>query len=128
MDSQQTKYQVGKSGLVIFDGSCGTCSAFIGAKSALFERYGFSVAPLQEPSVQEISNLSEETLLQAIHLYAPDGEIVRGIDVFQRVASTVWWLTPIGVLLRIPTLKPLLAFIYDAVARRRRKISKVCGL
>jgi hypothetical protein len=53
---------------VIFDGSCGACSAFIGEKKVFFEKYGFSVAPLQEQWVKDISKLNEETLLQAIHL------------------------------------------------------------
>ena len=121
-------YKIGRSGLVIFDGSCGACSAFIGEKRAFFEKYGFTVAPLQEPWVKDISNLSEETLFQAIHLYTPDGEIVQGIDFFLNVASKIWWLTPINLLLRLPILKSLFSFIYHVVAKRRRRISRFCGL
>lgn len=128
MNNQDTPHRIGKSGLVIFDGSCGACSAFIGEKEAFFEKYGFSVAPLQAPWVKEIVNLNEETLLQAIHLYTPDGEIVRGIDFFQRVASKIWWLTPVNLLFHVPILKRVFAVIYDAVAKRRRRISQVCGL
>ncbi len=128
MDNQHAQHRVGKSGLVIFDGSCGACSAFIGGKKEFFEKYGFSVVPLQEPWVKEISNLNEETLLQAIHLYTPEGEIVRGADFFQRVASKVWWLAPVNLLLHVPILKRFFAVIYDEVARRRRLISRLCGL
>ena len=128
MNNQTTPHRVGKSGLVIFDGSCGACSAFIGEKEAFFEKYGFSVAPLQDPWVQEIVNLNEETLLQAIHLYTPEGEIVRGIDFFQRGAGKIWWLTPLNLLLQVPILKRVFAVIYDAVAKRRRRISQLCGL
>lgn len=128
MDNQLPEHKVGNSGLVIYDGSCGACSAFIGKKKAFFEKYGFTVAPLQEPWVKDISNLNEETLLKAIHLYTPNGEVVREIDFFQRVTSKVWWLAPIEILLRITILKPLFAFIYNAIAKRRRRISRLCGL
>lgn len=128
MDYLREADQIGKSGLVIFDGACGACSAFIGDKRALFQKYGFTVAPLQEEWVKDIAGLNEETLLQAIHLYKPNGDVVKGIDFLQYVASKVWWLTPINFLLRISSLKPLFTLIYDAVARRRRTISRICGL
>jgi DCC1-like thiol-disulfide oxidoreductase len=128
MDDRQTENKIGKSGLVIFDGSCGACSAFIGEKKVFFEKYGFSVAPLQEQWVKDISKRNEETLLQAIHLYTTNGEIVKGVDFFQRLASKVWWLAPLELLLRIPLLKTQFTLIYDAVAKRRRRISRICGL
>lgn len=128
MDDRQAENRIGKSGLVIFDGSCGACSAFIGEKKAFFERYGFSVAPLQEGWVRDISGLSEETLLQAIHLYKTNGSIVKGIDFFQCIASKVWWLLPINLLLSIPLFKPIFTLIYNSIAKRRRNISRICGL
>ena len=120
--------KIGKNGLVIFDGSCGACSTFIGEKKEFFKKYGFSVAPLQEQWVKDISKQSEEDLQKAIHLYTENGEIVKGVDFFQRVASKVWWLMPINLLLRISFLKPLFTFIYNEVAKRRQKISQFCGL
>lgn len=128
MDDRLAENKIGQSGLVIFDGACGACSTFIGEKKAFFEKYGFSVAPLQEQWVKDISKLNEETLLQAIHLYTANGEIVKGADFFQRIASKVWWLTPLDLLLRIPLLKTLFALAYDAAAKRRRMISRICGL
>jgi predicted DCC family thiol-disulfide oxidoreductase YuxK len=128
MDNPSQIHHIGDSGLVIFDGSCGACSVFIGEKRDLFKRYGFTVAPLQERWVRDISGLDEETLLQAIHLYKPNGDVVKGIDFFQYIASKIWWLAPINFLLSISFLKPAFRLIYDAVARRRRNISRVCGL
>lgn len=86
------------------------------------------MAPLQESWVRDVSGLSEEILLQAIHLYKPNGEIVKGIDFFQYIASKVWWLQPFNFLLSIPILRPLFTMIYNAIAQRRKKISQVCGL
>lgn len=128
MDDLRETDKIGRSGLVIFDGFCGACSAFIGEKKAFFQKYGFTVAPLQEEWVRDISGLNEETLLQAIHLYKPNGDVVKGIDFFRNVTSKVWWLTPVNFLLSISFLKPLCTLIYDAIAKRRRNISKICGL
>jgi hypothetical protein len=119
---------IGKSGLVIFDGSCGACSAFIGERKAFFQKYGFTVAPLQEDWVRDVSGLDKETLLKSIHLYKPNGDVVKGVDFFHYVSSKVWWLTPFNLLLGITVLKPLFILIYDAIAKRRQKISRVCGL
>lgn len=126
---QKPKEQnIGTSGLIIFDGSCGSCTTFIGEKSAFFKKYGFTVTPLQEPWVKETTKLSEETLLRAIHLYKPDGQIVKGIDFFQVIATKVWWLKPLSIILSISILKPLFTLLYDAIAQRRRRLSQVCGL
>ena len=118
----------GKHGIVIFDGSCGACSTFIGRKKKFFERHGFTVAPFQEESVRELVGLDESTLSQAIHLRTNRGEVLRGVDFFQYVAAKVWWLRPVSLLLGITFLKPVFAQLYDFIAKRRRKISTVCGL
>ena len=98
----------GQYGIVIFDGYCGACSTFIGRKKKFFEKHGFTVAPLQEAWVQELTGLDESTLTQAIHLRTTQGEILRGIDFFQYFAGKVWWLSPVSFLLRIKVLRPLL--------------------
>lgn len=128
MDNFRETDQIGPSGLVIFDGSCGACSAFIGENRLFFKKYGFSVAPLQEPWVSDLTGLGEETLLQAIHLYKPNGEVVQGIDFFKYFASKVWWLKPINLLLSVAVLKPIFTLIYNAIAQRRRNISRICRL
>lgn len=120
--------QIGSSGLIIYDGSCGACSAFIGERKAIFERYGFTVAPLQESWVTDLTGLDQETLMQSIHLLLPDEDILRGADVFDYLSGKVWWLAPVHIVLKIPALKRLFIRLYSYVARRRRKISEVCRL
>lgn len=119
---------IGPSGLVIFDGSCGICSAYIGEKRVFFEKYGFSVAPLQEEWVRELTKLNEESLMSAIHLYTSNGSILKGIDFFEYLSNKIWWLYPIALLLKINFLKPLFASLYNSIANQRRKLSKLCGL
>ena len=128
MDDQNLEHKIGTSGLIVFDGACGSCSVFIGERRTFFEKYGFSIAPLQQPWVRELTKLSEESLLQAIHLYLPDHQIVSGIDFFLIVTSKVWWLTPMNLVMRIDSVKPLFAWLYNMVAKRRRRLSKICGL
>ena len=119
---------VGPKGVVIFDGSCGLCSTLVGRRRRFFERYGFSVAPLQDEWVQKLCGVDEHTLREAIHLWTPQGEVVRGVDFFQRVAQAVWWLLPVRVVLGIRPLRPLFDRIYGWVARHRKEISRVCRL
>lgn len=116
------------SSLIVYDGACGACTAFVGERAAFFRRYGFEVAPLQEAWVQEALGLDASTLAEAIHVKLPSGEILRGIDFVIEVAKRVWWLKPMGLLLSVGWVKPIGARVYDAIARRRRRISTVCGL
>ena len=120
--------KVEKSGLIIYDGTCGACSLFVGENKSFFEKHGFSVAPLQAEGIPNLTGLDEATLLQSIHLLTADGKILRGADFFHYVSGKVWWLMPIHSILKIPAIKRIFAKLYDFVARRRRQISKVCGL
>jgi len=120
--------KIGTSGLIIYDGSCGACTYYIGEKRSFFERYGFSMAPLQEEWISELTGLDETTLLKAIHLLTPDGTILQGADFFDYLSGRVWWLAPIHALLRITPIKKIFTRLYNFVAKRRKKISQVCQL
>lgn len=120
--------KIGKSGLIIFDGSCGVCSVFIGERKTFFEKYGFTIAPLQESWIPELTGLDEATLLQSIHLFTPQGEILRGPDFFHYVSGKIWWLRPIHLILQYKFLKSIFSNCYYFIAKRRRRISRVCGL
>ena len=126
-DNDQLK-QHGANGIIIFDGSCGACSFLIGERKRFFERRGFGVVPLQEQWVRDLTGLSEEVLQQSIHLYTPNGEIYKGVDIFARVTGRIWWLVPVSLLLRVPFLKPVYNKAYNYFANRRQRFSKACGL
>lgn len=108
----------GTGGLIIFDGSCGACSAYIAERKRFFEKHGFSVAPLQESWVSRVTGIDELTLAEAIHLVTPAGDVYRGIDVFQRVSERIWWLVPLSSMLRIKPLRPFFLGGYDFLSRR----------
>lgn len=120
--------RLGIYGLIVFDGSCGACSVFVGERRPFFEKHGFAVAPLQEEWVGDLTGIDQPTLSESIHLFTPSGEVYRGIAVFQRVAERVWWLLPFSYMLRFKPLRPLFEYGYKSIARRRRGISRACGL
>jgi predicted DCC family thiol-disulfide oxidoreductase YuxK len=122
------KEKIGKWGVIIFDGSCGACSALIGEKKAFFEKFGFTTAPLQEQWIKELTGLDETVLLEALHLYTSKGDILKAVDAFAFIAGKIWWLSPFALLLKIKLFKPLSAKIYNFIAQRRRKLTKICRL
>ena len=125
---QSTPLNIAPNGLVIYDGSCGACTASIGERKLFFERYGFSVVPLQEEWVSGYARVSEKELLKSIHLVSPDGAVYSGADFFLQVAGQIWWLKPVSWFLSWRPIKSCFAVVYDWVAARRQKISRVCGL
>jgi len=128
IDEDRNQQLTGKHGLFIFDGSCGACSTFIGRRREFFKRHGFAVAPLQDSRVQELVGVDEATLNEAIHLRTKEGALLKGLDSFLYFAGTVWWLAPVGFLAGTWPIKPIFAKVYDFIAKRRRKISAMCGL
>jgi hypothetical protein len=120
--------KIGKSGLIIYDGACGACSFFIGERRPFFEKYGFSLAPLQAEWIQDLTGVDDTMLLQSIHLVAPDGKIYRGADFFHYLSGKVWWLLPIHFILKVPLIRRLFNKLYDYIALRRKSLSKICGL
>jgi hypothetical protein len=124
----EKKNKLGINGLIIFDGSCGACSEFIGRKSRFFKRYGFEVAPLQEDWISEITKLNEATLLESIHVLTPEGTIFRDVEFFIYLTEKIWWLKPINLLMKVPPCKRAFSQLYTYIAKKRRKISKLCGL
>ena len=128
IDNNQYQEKLGPSGLIIFDGSCGMCSTFVGEKQRFFEHYGFKVTPLQEDWVLPLTGLSETVLMQSIHVVTPEGKVYKRAEFFAFVASKIWWGKPVALLLKIPFAMRLFTKLYDLVARNRQQISKTCGL
>ena len=128
MGADVRETRIGKNGVIIFDGACGACSAIIGEHRLFYEKHGFSVVPLQEAWIRQLSGLSQEALTQSIHLYTVEGKIFRGIDFYGYLLSKMWWGKPFALLLRAALLRPIFERIYEAVAKRRKRFSKLCGL
>jgi predicted DCC family thiol-disulfide oxidoreductase YuxK len=125
--SDESRLNSGRFGLIIYDGTCGVCTSFVGKRAHFFEKHGFAVAPLQTPGIPEYAHRDIAELMTAIHVVTVDGYVVSGIDAFGVVAARVWWLWPVSMAMRVPVLKRVFGMIYAAVAKRRQGISRVCG-
>jgi len=126
--SDESRFKVGHFGLIIYDGTCGVCTSFVGKRAHFFEKHGFAVAPLQTPGISEYAHRDITTLMTAIHVVTVDGRVLAGIEAFGVVAARVWWLWPVSMAMRVPVLKRLFGGLYVAIAKRRQGISRVCGL
>lgn len=115
-------------GTILYDGTCGACSTFIGDYSRFFARYRFAVAPLQDPAIQSLLPFTEEELAGEIRLLLPDGSLIGGPNVYRFLFSKIWWLGPLLFLSKLPGLAALFDAAYRLVGRNRHKISKACRL
>jgi hypothetical protein len=123
-----TTLRMGRHGLVIYDGTCGMCTAAIGDHAAFFAGYGFAVTPIQTPGLVAAVGIDASVLLQAIHVITVEGCVFRGPEAFVAIASKIWWAKPLAWILRLPMIRHCFAWTYGHVAQRRKMISKVCGL
>ena len=115
-------------GWVLFDGTCGFCSAWVPRFGPVLEKRGFASAPLQEPWVRERVNLSEEELMRDLQLLLPSGEVRSGPDAYRYVMRRIWWATPVWLLSIVPGLNWIFDRAYRAFADRRYRISQACGI
>jgi hypothetical protein len=104
------------------------CTTFVGQKKAFFERYGFTVRPIQEPGLLDTIQIDEIELMTSIHLITKYGRVLKGPQFFKEVSRQIWWMTPIYWLLKIPLFFWVFGIGYAAIAKRRQAISHVCGL
>ncbi|NBV41475.1 DUF393 domain-containing protein [bacterium] len=128
IDFKNPPAPLGRHGMMMYDGSCGVCTTTIGNRYRFYEKHGVSVVPLQTPGLVEWSGLTYDQLLSAIHLITPDGQIYKGPDALIYVMNKIGWMRPLAWPFKIRIFKTIFGQIYGAIAKRRQKISQVCGL
>lgn len=116
------------NGWVLYDGNCGICYRLAKQWESTLRRAGFALAPLQAEWVRERLGWNEQDLLRDILLLQPPASILRGADVYLHAMRHIWWLAPLGALLRLPGLYQLTKFCYRKFADNRHRISRTCGL
>lgn len=116
------------NGCLLYDGTCGACSHFIGRKEKFFAKYGFAAVPAQESWVVERLGQDGELLAREMRLLRSDGSYLKGADVYREITAKVWWLYPLHIFSRLPVLSCLFNFGYNTFAANRHKISAVCNL
>ena len=114
--------------VILFDGKCGACSSIGSFWEPLLEKHGFRLEPLQSDWVQEKVQLTTDELLYDMTLLLPEGDILRGVEVYRYVWRQIWWLKPLYWISRLPMVTQAMAWAYRRFADRRYQISRVCGL
>jgi predicted DCC family thiol-disulfide oxidoreductase YuxK len=115
-------------GTVYYDAECGLCRAGAARGSGLFERRGFRWLPLQTPGTPALLGISEAELRQEMKLRLADGRVLGGVDTWAVLFRSVWWLWPLGVVLRIPGVHGVANLVYRWVARHRYALAGRCRL
>lgn len=113
---------------ILYDGTCGFCRTFVDSWTPVLTKYGFQVAPLQEPWVAERFGLPEQELLRDVRMIREDGRFVAGAEVYLQVAKRIWWAWPVYAIFSLPGLRQLLHLAYRRFADNRYRISTTCRM
>jgi predicted DCC family thiol-disulfide oxidoreductase YuxK len=116
------------SGWVLYDDSCGFCRRWIPFWEVTLQKRGVAIAPLQADWVVERLNAPDGDLLTDLRLLLPDGEQIRGADVYRHVMRRIWWAHPIYILSITPLLRSAFDWGYRTFANNRYRFSRACRL
>jgi predicted DCC family thiol-disulfide oxidoreductase YuxK len=83
-------------GWLFFDGECGFCTRIARWVAPILARYGFGVAPLQNPRVAALLGLSPSELLREMRVVMSDGTHSGGADAAVALAREIWWARPLA--------------------------------
>ncbi len=115
-------------GYLLYDGTCGVCSTFIGNRADFYTRHGFGIVQAQDPRVQSRLEALNGFALNEIRLLTNDGQLITGANVYREITARIWWLKPVNWISRLPICRQIFNFAYQTFASNRHNISRVCGL
>ncbi len=115
-------------GWSFYDAECVLCVRGVKRWNNLFARRGFCWIPLQTPGTAERLRVDESSLREEMKLLLASGQVLGGIDAWAVLFRSIWWLWPLGALLRIPGVRWLGAIGYRWIARNRYCIARRCEL
>jgi len=118
----------GPAGWVFYDADCPLCVAGVRRIGGLFVRHGFVWEPLQGPDATARLGLSHSELLGEMKLLLAGGRVAGGADAWAELFRWVWWLRPLGWLMRLPGLHGLSHAAYRWLMRNRYCIGRMCRL
>jgi predicted DCC family thiol-disulfide oxidoreductase YuxK len=112
---------------VFYDADCDFCRAGVAEYSRLFLRHGVRFQPLQTRGAAARLGISETELRREMRLLYADGHVLGGVDAWSALLRTVWWLWPLGTVLRIPGIHWLATRVYRWIAAHRYHLSTSCA-
>lgn len=113
-------------GYVLYDDSCGFCRRWIPFWGPVLLRRGFDIATLQSEWVRDRLGVSDDELIADLLLLLPNGQLVRGADVYRHVMRQIWWLYPLYLFAIVPVGRQVFDWGYRTFARNRFLVSRVC--
>lgn len=127
MNAEMTdKDAIGRAGWVFYDADCPLCVAGVRRIGGLFARRGFVWEPLQAQDAAARLGLSHSEMLGEMKLLLAGGRVAGGADAWAELFRSVWWLWPLGWLMRLPGLHALSHAAYRWLMRNRYCIGRVC--
>ena len=112
---------------VIYDGACGFCSRWVPYWGETLARAGFSIAPLQSPSLSGVLDLGAPETWQLVVLEGADRRIF-GAEAYRCILRRIRWTYPLYLLSIVPGLRWVFNRAYTAFAHNRYCVSRICGL
>jgi predicted DCC family thiol-disulfide oxidoreductase YuxK len=115
-------------GWLFFDADCHFCTRVARCLAAVLAKRQFGVAPLQDPRVSTMLNLSQPERMREMRVLLADGRHFGGADAVVALAGEIWWARPVLWLAKIPGFMKLLRVGYRWVAARRHCASAPCEI
>jgi predicted DCC family thiol-disulfide oxidoreductase YuxK len=106
-------------GWLFFDAECGFCTRIARWLAPILARRGLGVAPLQDPRVAALLNMTRSELLKELRFLLSDGTNFGGARAVLAVAREIWWARPLAWLAAPPGVKSALDMGYHWLAARR---------
>lgn len=106
-------------GWIFFDRDCSFCRELALRFENVFAERGFRFEPLQEDWVLRRLNLTRDEALEEMRVLNDDGAVFGGADAVVFLAGKVWWMMPLTLAARFPTVYRLLDRLYRWVAAHR---------
>lgn len=117
--------------LIIYDGDCGVCSAFIRKAEALDRGRKFEMRPYQGYSAEDLARwgLDEAACAHEVKLIGPSGNVYGGAWAVNRFLWQYWpWKPLIALFYALPVFLGAEILGYKLFARNRSRISKWMGV
>ncbi len=113
-------------GWLLYDETCGFCTAGAARLAPILGRHRFSVVPLGSEFARRRVNLPETILRQDFRLLLADGSQFTGSEAYRQLMRRVPWAFPLYLLVSLPGLRWVFDAVYRRVARERFRFSQAC--
>ncbi len=114
------------AGRLYYDGACSFCDRWVKRLGFIARQGGFETMPFQTENARRDLNLAEGELPNEMKLRLADGVVVGGVDALIAMAQAVWWIAPLGWLMRLPGLNAITWWCYRWIAANRYCFSGKC--